>query len=344
MLKTVTLCAAGDLGVECKKISTKNAGVVKLIEKDFGKKSDVVQKWFDQAEINLAHQAEQVGLFEHSVMVGTAREFIIKSVLKTILPPVVHVGSGKVFDANGMKSLQIDIIIYDSRFPIFEIEQGIGLYPIEGVIATIEVKSTITNKSLHEALDNSMSLIKLTPGLEPEHLSRFGARVKDLIEKGTPRKDAQQQVSFELIPATYIYAFNTKMKKKALANSTYKWFNLKENPAVGDNGLCAVLPRVIVAGCSVGLLHDGYCKIDPGEPVVSDWKKENDSKPRHIMSFWDTNRRFSWLMIHLIHTVCSRVGLTHALSGVKYGIDQYLRIDDYFEKDMDGKPAWHNLW
>ncbi|MGV7223565.1 MAG: DUF6602 domain-containing protein [Nitrospinales bacterium] len=313
-----------------------------MIEIDFGKKSDVVQKWLDQSEINLAHEAEQVGLFEHSVMVGTAREFIIKRVLKTILPPVVHFGSGKVFDANGKKSRQIDIIIYDSRFPVFEIESGIGIYPIEGVIATIEVKSTITNKSLHEALENSMSLIQLTPGLEDQ--SPWETRIKGLIKKGTPPKDALQQGCFEFIPATYIYAFNTKLRKKALANSTSNWFNLKQNPAVGNDGLCAVLPRVIVAGCSVGLLHDGYCKIDPGESIVSEWEKENGSEPRHKMSFWDTNRRFGWLMMHLIHTVCSRVGLTHATSGAKYGIDQYLNIDEYFEKDISGKSAWHNLW
>ena len=313
-----------------------------MIEIDFGKNSDVVQKWLDQSEINLAHEAAQICLFEHSVMVGTAREFIIKRVLKTILPPIVHIGSGKVFDAKGMKSRQIDIIIYDSRFPVFEIEQGIGIYPIEGVIATIEVKSTITSKSLHEALENSRSLIQLTPGLEAQ--SPWEARIKGLIKQGTPQKDALQQVCFEFIPASYIYAFNTKMRKKALANSTNKWFNLRKNLSVGNDGLCAVLPRVIVAGCSVGLLHDGYCKIDPGESIVSAWRKENGSNPRHKMSFWDTKRRFGWLMMHLIHTVCSRVGLTHAISGAKYGIDQYLNIDDYFEKDMGGKSAWHNLW
>ena len=313
-----------------------------MIIRGFGKKSDVVQKWFDQSEINLAHEAEQVGLFEHSVLIVSAREFLIKRVLKTILPPVVHVGSGKIFDAEGKKSRQTDIIIYDSRFPVFEIESGIGIYPLEGVIATIEVKSTLTNESLHEALENILSLILLTPGLEDP--SPLETRIKDLKKKGTPPRDALQKVGFEFIPATYIYAFNTKMRKKALANSTNKWFNSKKNPAVVNEGSCAVLPRVIVAGCSVGLLHDGYFEIDPGDPIVSDWKKENNSEPQHIMSFWDTKKRFGWLMIHLTHTVCSRIGLKHALSGAKYGIDQYLNINYYFENDMGGKSACHNIW
>ncbi len=308
----------------------------------FEKGSDVVQNWFDQCEVNLSHEASQVGLFEHPVLVGSAREFIIKRVLKTILPPVVHFGSGKIFDAKGKKSRQIDIIIYDSRFPVFEVEAGIGIYPLEGVIATIEVKSTITNKSLHEALDNSMSLIQLTPGLEDQ--SPLVTRTKALVNKGNPSKTAVQQVCFEFIPATYIFGFNTKMRKKALANSVDKWFESNRKPAVGNDRLCAVLPRVIVAGCSIGLLHDGYLKIDPGNDVISKWKKENNSDPIHKMSFWDTNRRFGWLMIHLIHTVCSRVGLVHTLTGAKYGIDHYLNITDYFENDMGGKSAWHNIW
>lgn len=313
-----------------------------MTEINFEPGSDVVQSWFDQSEINLVHQADQVGLFEHSVLVGSAREFIVKRVLKTILPPVVHFGSGKVFDAKGNKSRQIDIIIYDGRFPVFEIEPGIGIYPLEGVIATIEVKSTITDKSLHEALENSMSLIELTPGLEDQ--SPWEERIKNLVNKDNPSKDALQQVCFEFIPATYIYGFNTKIRKKALATSVNNWFESRKKPAVGNDRLCAVLPRVIVAGNSIGLLHDGYFKIDPGEDVISKWKKENSSDPRHKMSFWDTNRRFGWLMIHLIHTVCSRVGLMHALSGAKYGIDHYLNIVDYFENDMGGKSAWHNIW
>jgi len=96
------------------------------------------------------------------------------------LPPIVHIGSGKVVDFEGKKSRQIDIIVYDSRFPTFEIQSGMGIYLLEGVIAIIEVKSTLTRKSLFEALDNTQSLIQLTPGLvlllhvgchEPKHMS-----------------------------------------------------------------------------------------------------------------------------------------------------------------------------
>jgi hypothetical protein len=150
------------------------------------KKDARSQQWFDHFEIALAHEAEQAGLLEHSSMVGSAREFLIKRVLKSILPSIIHFGTGKVIDSAGNTSRQMDIILFDPRFPKFEIESGIGMYPLEGIIATIEVKSTLTVKSLREALENTWSLIQLTPGLEDP--SPFGLRIKKLMETGLSKK------------------------------------------------------------------------------------------------------------------------------------------------------------
>ena len=307
------------------------------------KEIDSIQEWFDHFEITLGHEAEQAGLLEHSSLVGSAREFIVKQVLQAILPPIVHIGSGKVVDFRGKKSRQIDIVVYDSRFPVFEIQSGMGTYLLEGVIAVIEVKSTLTKKSLFEALENTLSLIQLTPGLVSASASRWMLRAKALESDRYSPREAMRKAGFEFIPATYVYAFNTQLKAKGLSTAINTWFNSKGQPLVCDNH-CAVLPRVVVGGHSLGLLHDGLIQIDPGEDVLAEWKKDNDSGPNHLMSFWDTKRRFGLLMIHLLHTVCSRIGLSHAVSGAEYGIDQYLSIEDYCKKDLEGKLAWHCLW
>jgi hypothetical protein len=241
----------------------------------------------------------------------------------------------------GKASRQIDIVIFDPRFPIFEIQSGIGMYPLEGIIATIEVKSTLTKKSLYDALENTFSLLQLTPGLEDP--SPWMSRIKTLQLDGLSKEAASRKAGFEFMPATYIYAFNSKMGRKALSNTVDSWFKSKANPAMSD-GYCAVLPRIIVAGCSLGLLSDGLINLDPGEDIIAGWIRNGNPSPKHMMSFWDTNRRFGWLMNHAIHTVCSRLGLSHALSGAKYGVDQYLSIDDYFRNDLEGKYASHCLW
>lgn len=300
-----------------------------------------VQQWFDNYEIALIHEAKQAGLLQQSSLVGSAREFIIHRVLRSILPPAAHIGSGKVIDMKGNASRQIDIVVFDPRFPIFEIQPGIGMYPLEGVIATIEVKSTLTATTLHDALENTFSLLELTPGLEDP--SPWMSRVKAHQSNGLSNDAARRKAGFEFMPATYIYAFNSRMGRKALANTVDRWFKSKGNPAMSD-GYCAALPRIIVAGRSLGLLSDGFINLDPGEDVIASWIKDGNPSPKHMMSFWDTNRRFGWLMNHAIHTVCSRLGLSHALSGAKYGVDQYLLIDDYFRNDLEGKDGQHCLW
>jgi len=51
------------------------------------KEIDSVQEWFDHFEITLGHEAEQAGLLEHSSLVGSAREFIVKRVRSIHLAP-----------------------------------------------------------------------------------------------------------------------------------------------------------------------------------------------------------------------------------------------------------------
>src|SRR4051812_3873010 len=102
-----------------------------------------VKQWFDRLETVLHTEAELAGLFEHGSLTGAAREFFVRRVLRSVLPPIVHVGSGPVVDRHGKSPRQIDVILYDSRCPLLEIEPGVGLYFVEGVLGTVEVKSTL---------------------------------------------------------------------------------------------------------------------------------------------------------------------------------------------------------
>jgi hypothetical protein len=113
----------------------------------------VVMEWFDGLEATLETESKLSGLLDHNPTIGQAREFLVRRVLKTILQANVHIGSGKVIDHNERTSKQIDIIVYDSRFPMLELEGG-GLYFVEGGFATIEVKSTMDSEQLAGSLDN----------------------------------------------------------------------------------------------------------------------------------------------------------------------------------------------
>lgn len=89
---------------------------------------------------------------DHTVTKGQLRELFVIHILKSFLTSQFGVGSGIITNHEGKQSRQTDIIIYDNRIlPPFIQEQNIGIYPIESVIATVEVKSWLRKSELLEA-------------------------------------------------------------------------------------------------------------------------------------------------------------------------------------------------
>lgn len=80
---------------------------------------------------------------------GRLAELILSEWLRTILPNKYSIGTGFIAAIDNNQKLQLssqqDIIIYDNHHctPLWKTEIG-GLYPIESVYATIEVKTTLT--------------------------------------------------------------------------------------------------------------------------------------------------------------------------------------------------------
>jgi hypothetical protein len=102
----------------------------------------------------------------HSLHKGTPREAFIKQFLQSHLPETVSIGTGEIIDNQslpGQQRNQFDIVIYKKNYPKLDFGGGISGFLIESVIATIEVKSTLTSTELESAFKaakNSKSLIK----------------------------------------------------------------------------------------------------------------------------------------------------------------------------------------
>lgn len=118
---------------------------------------NAMKRWFDELEKVLAAEARLAGLLEHGTMTGSAREFFVQRVLRSVLPPALHIGTGRVISASGETSKQIDVVIYDPQFPLMEAQPGQGLYLREGTMAAIEVKSELNRERTEEALENCLS-------------------------------------------------------------------------------------------------------------------------------------------------------------------------------------------
>ena len=67
------------------------------------------------------------------------------------MPKRFSVGTGVLISASGATSPRTDIVIFDNNSPLLS-EFGVGMYPVEIVYATIEVKSTLTKSELRSSL------------------------------------------------------------------------------------------------------------------------------------------------------------------------------------------------
>ncbi|RYE50965.1 MAG: hypothetical protein EOP48_18930 [Sphingobacteriales bacterium] len=94
----------------------------------------------------------------HSLHKGTPREAFIAEFLKDQLPENFAIGSGEIIDCNSRPHElrnQHDIIIYRKNFPKLRFGADINAYLVESVIATIEVKSTLTKDGVFQAVQSA---------------------------------------------------------------------------------------------------------------------------------------------------------------------------------------------
>jgi hypothetical protein len=126
------------------------------------------------------------------VSVAALQRKFIKGVLLRTLPKRFSVGTGVIVSAAGDVSAQTDIIIYDNfhNSPLLS-EFGPGVYPVEIVYATVEVKSVLTKAELRKSIDAIQRIRTVAPALA-EAKSRALAREAEATAQARLR-------SFELL-------------------------------------------------------------------------------------------------------------------------------------------------
>jgi hypothetical protein len=101
----------------------------------------------------------------HSLHKGTPREAFIREFLQSHLPESMAIGSGEIIDAASEPNVQrnqFDIVIYKRNYPKLDFGGGVSGFLIESVVATVEVKSTLTQKDLEQAIGAAQASKKLT--------------------------------------------------------------------------------------------------------------------------------------------------------------------------------------
>lgn len=96
----------------------------------------------------------------HTGVKGRIREILVGDLFRSLLPADLGVGSGQIVTYDGQISSEQDVVIYDRRIlpPVLFGEGGLGLFPVECVLATVEVKTTLTAQELKGAHDSAASI------------------------------------------------------------------------------------------------------------------------------------------------------------------------------------------
>jgi len=93
---------------------------------------------------NMCAMYELSGGVEQDVEKGAFREFFVAQLIRPFMPPHFGIGSGVLVDYYERQSRQSDVIIYDRRLlPPILLAGDRGIFPIDSVLAVIEVKSCL---------------------------------------------------------------------------------------------------------------------------------------------------------------------------------------------------------
>jgi hypothetical protein len=112
----------------------------------------------DQMLANLAAS----GVFEHPTACGAATEHHWIDLFNRYLPHRYRATSAFIIDADGLRSRQIDIAVYDRFYsPLFFHDDGQPHIPAESVYAVFEVKQTLTSKWIIDAGRKAASVRRL---------------------------------------------------------------------------------------------------------------------------------------------------------------------------------------
>lgn len=108
-------------------------------------------------------QYEMTKVIRHSGSAGGVREAILRDFLTAHLPELTSAVTGVIFDSAGKRSKQQDIVFVLKTFPRLPFANGCDLIYVEGVVATIEVKTRIKGSDWIEIASNLASVRALTP-------------------------------------------------------------------------------------------------------------------------------------------------------------------------------------
>lgn len=127
--------------------------------------SQALRDILTQSEARLWVEFQESGVFKHKGLSGSGREQALITFLNGHLPGRFRAVSGEVVDVGGKRSGQIDVLIYDAvnSAPLLTQLNGNVLLAAESLLATIEVKTTLTGDQVEHAAGGILKVHSMRP-------------------------------------------------------------------------------------------------------------------------------------------------------------------------------------
>ncbi|HCL5534519.1 TPA: hypothetical protein N2N29_000515 [Citrobacter werkmanii] len=131
-------------------------------------------------------QAKAAAGFTHQGVKGSVLEILVSQLFRPLLPADIGMGTGQIIDSyTGEMSGQIDIILYDKAIlPPIIFDANTGLFPIESVLYTIEVKTTLNSTELTSAHKSAKAIrqnFSYRPGLKDTNNNELNHSIEKVI-------------------------------------------------------------------------------------------------------------------------------------------------------------------
>ena len=178
----------------------------------------------------------------HKGLKGRIREIFVEDLVMPFLPSFVGVGTGKIIDSEEGQSAECDVVIYDRDvMPSLLLGQREAIFPIESVLCSIEVKTTLNMGELRAATAKAKQLKELK-NCPPRYPKNRGYDIVLETDNDCLRP----------APMRCLFAFGTNMKGKRKTE-------LQRYQEIVDNEDKEGIPY-ITSLCVVGRAHHFFGK------------------------------------------------------------------------------------
>ncbi len=141
----------------------------------------ILKSKFESAVYDIVGKFVKTKMINHSLTKGEEREDPLIEFLTENLPKIYSVVKGEVVDIKNISSPQIDIMIYDNSRNIPFYSEGSYILPAEALLASIEVKSKLTQEEMRKILKNTALLKSLKPFGKPVDTSKRHRTVEEKV-------------------------------------------------------------------------------------------------------------------------------------------------------------------